>query len=149
MCHHRPLRVLLCDNRQICRQPQPATRCILKILLTLQELCATMAHSVLAQQTLLKSISVGTGSVHKATTLSKHGSVSTPTKASPAPSGQLICASLLWHTDPPLCFSLTGFVVLHRLSEPSLGLLLGTPSTLVWTVLWICRSACTSMKAAV
>lgn len=46
-----------------------------------------MAHSVLAQQTLLKSISVGTGSVHKATTLSKHGSVSTPTKVIRAISG--------------------------------------------------------------
>lgn len=41
-----------------------------------------MAHSALAQSTLLKSISVGTGSLHKTTTLSKHGSVSTPTKAS-------------------------------------------------------------------
>ena len=48
--------------------------------LLLQDFCAAMAHSVLAQQTLLKSISVGTGSVHKATTLSKHGSVATPTK---------------------------------------------------------------------
>ena len=40
-----------------------------------------MAHSALVQSTLLKSISVGTGGLQK-TTLSKHGSVSTPTKAS-------------------------------------------------------------------
>ena len=35
-----------------------------------------MSHS-----TLLKSISVGTNTLHKSTTLSKHGSVVTPTKA--------------------------------------------------------------------
>ncbi|KAL3155572.1 hypothetical protein ABBQ38_010830 [Trebouxia sp. C0009 RCD-2024] len=46
-----------------------------------------MAHSALAQSTLLKSISVGTGSLHKTTTLSKHGSVSTPTKVVRAISG--------------------------------------------------------------
>ena len=80
-----------------------------------------MSHS-----TLLKSISVGTNTLRKTATLSKHGSVATPTKARPnlCPDGGLQLAVLQPHClqkdgqltvriVPQVVRALTGFAPKH------------------------------------